>query len=69
MRHSVNRPEYHPTALRRAMRRIRNRIDLRKDHEEPPGLRPGDYLRKIKAWLEDRRTQTQAREAFEVTEW
>ena len=51
------------------MRRIRNRIDLRKDHEEPPGLRPGDYLRKIKAWLEDRRTQTQAREAFEVTEW
>ena len=48
-------------------RRIGNRLDLRKGWVEPPGPQPGDYLPKIKAWLEDGRTQ--ARQAFEVLDW
>src|SRR5262245_57592559 len=42
------------------MRRIRSR-------EEPPGPCPEDYLRKIKEWLEEERTQ--ARQALEVLDW
>jgi hypothetical protein len=39
------------------MRRILNRLDLRKNHEEPPGPQPVDYLRMIKTWLQDERTK------------
>jgi hypothetical protein len=45
------------------MRRELNRLDLRKD-DDPPGPQPEDYLRRIKAWLEDERTK--ARHSIDV---
>jgi hypothetical protein len=67
MRYSVNLAEYRPTVSRRAIGRTRNRIDLRKDHEEPAGPEPRDYLCTVKEWLEDGWTSSQI--PFEVLVW
>ncbi len=50
-----------------ARRRNLKRLNLREGCPEPVGPQPADYLRKIKEWLEDGRTQ--ARQALEVMDW
>jgi hypothetical protein len=39
------------------MPRILNRYDMRNDDNDPPDPQPVDYIRMIKAWLEDERTK------------